>query len=125
MTKQMEENIQMNSNIQFFSDVTYYCIPPNQYKYKLFVLLAFNKELYRSILCNISLICNENTETFSTLLEYLKNKYDFKPNRITIDFSKSEFNSYKLIFPNITIIPCFYHFCQNITRKLPQIYSLT
>ena len=102
MTKEMEENIQLNFNLQYFSDVKYY----------LFVLLAFNKNLYKSILCNIPLISNENIETFSTLLEFLNNIYQFNPKRVKLDFSKAEFTSFKIVFPNIRIIPFFYHFCQ-------------
>lgn len=120
MTKEMEQNIQKDNNIQYFSDVTYYCIPPNQYKYKLFILLAFNKDLYKRILCNISLISNENIETFTTLLEYLKNKYQFNPSRVTIDFSKAEFNSFKNVFPDITIIPCL-SFLSKYNQKVNRI----
>ena len=117
----METNLISNNNIQYFSDVTYYCVPPNNKKYRLFVLMSFDKEKYYSTLCNLSLICNENIETFYIILDFLKHKYNFSPINITIDFSKAEYIAYKKVFPNIRIIPCFYHYCQNITRKLPEL----
>ena len=43
MSKEMENNINSINNTQYFVDVTYYYIPPNNKKFKLFTLLAFNK----------------------------------------------------------------------------------
>ena len=110
MTQEMEENISSEYNSQFFSDVTYYCIPPNNCKYKLFILLSFNNQKFKTTLCNISMICNENIETFITLFDYLKNRYKFNHKYITTDFSKAEILAYKSIFSETIIIPCFYHY---------------
>ena len=74
MSKEMECNINSINNTQYFADVTYYCVPPNNKKFKLFTLLAFNKEKYHTTLCNLSMISNENTETFYTLFDYLSRK---------------------------------------------------
>lgn len=64
MAKDMEANIKLENNIHYFADITYYAIPPNQSKYKIFILLSFNNNLHKTILCNISNIANENKETF-------------------------------------------------------------
>ena len=45
MTEDMKNNIINEDNSQFFADITYYAIPPNKSKYKLFLLVAFNKKL--------------------------------------------------------------------------------
>ena len=37
MSDDMEKNIKLNSNIQFFCDVTYSTIPPNKNKIKIFI----------------------------------------------------------------------------------------
>ena len=87
MSTKMEDNIKLNCNTQYFSDITYYAIPRNKSKLKIFILLAFNKDLYKTILCNISLIYNENKETFINIFNFLKNKYNFYPTRITFDYS--------------------------------------
>ena len=121
MTNEMENNIKDEENIQYFADVTYYAIPPNQSKYKIFMLVAFNKKLYRTILCNISIIANENKETFITLLTHLKTKYNFIPKKFTIDYTKAHLISIKFIYPLCTIIPCFFHFMQNNAKRLPEI----
>lgn len=67
MSSEMEENILSPNNTQYFSDVTYYCVPPNNKKYRLYVLMAFNKDKYKSTLCCLALISNENFETFYTI----------------------------------------------------------
>ncbi len=75
MTKEMEHNITEENNIQYFSDTTYYSMPPNKFNYKIFLILAFNNKLHKVILCNISIISNENKETFITkinIIFYLK-----------------------------------------------------
>ena len=56
MTKEMISNIAKKDNIQYFMDVTYYAIPPNESKYKSFIILAFNRELFKSIICNLLII---------------------------------------------------------------------
>ena len=75
----MEYNIKLISNIQYFNYITYYAIPPNQSKYNIFILLAFNRDYFKTILWNISIISNENKETFIILFYFLKNKYTFYP----------------------------------------------
>ena len=121
MTEEMESNLINANNIQYFEEVKYYCVPPNNKHYRLFVLMSFNKAKFKITLWNLSLISNEDFETFYTILEYLKNKYKFNPKNITLDFSKAEYNAFKIIFRDITIIPCFYHYCQNFARKLPEL----
>ena len=92
-------------------------------EYKILIILAFNSKEFKSILCNITLIANENKETLITVYEYLKNKYQWNPQHISIDFSKAELKSIKLIFKNITIVPCFFHFISNIIKHLKQLKS--
>ena len=98
----------------YFMDVTYYATPPINRKYKLMVILAFNKDLFKSIICNLSIIENENTETFIQILKFLKIKYNWKPEKISIYFSKSEKKSLNFVFPIIQIVPYFFHFITNL-----------
>ena len=58
MNEEMESNIKEKDNIQFFTDITYYAIPPKPVKYKILILLAFNNKEFKSILCSIALIAN-------------------------------------------------------------------
>ena len=109
MNGNIKINIKRVNNIQSFLDAT----PPNKNKYKL---LAFNKELYKTIICNLTLIQNENKEVFITLFKYLVNKYDWITKRISIGYSRAELNIILHGFPEIEIIPCFYHFMSNIIK---------
>ena len=72
MTDDMINNIKLEGNIQYFYDTTYYCISPQCKSLKMWVLLAYNKDYNRILLCNISLIKNENYETFRMVINYLK-----------------------------------------------------
>ena len=74
MSDEMEENIKNNKNTQYFIATTYYATPPNSAQNKIMVILAFNSESFKSILCNLSIISNENKETFFTIFEYLKHR---------------------------------------------------
>lgn len=85
----METNIKLENKIQCFADIIYYAIPPNQSKYKIFILLSFNNTLHKIVLCNTSIIANENKEAFIIIFNFIKNKYNFKTDRFTIDYSKA------------------------------------
>ena len=119
----MEENIRDLNNTQFFSDCTYYAVIPFYKGAKLLLLLAFNKNLMKAVLCTISLIKNENKETILKILEFLELKYNFKPNNITLDFRRGPITSFKYKFPNIKIVPCFFHFIQKIILHLSEVKS--
>ena len=107
-------------NIKYFSDCTYYCIPPQCKSLKMWILLAYNKILNKIIICNISLIKNENFETFDVIIKYLKIEYNFNPSIMTVDFNKAAFKAFKLNFNNIRFVP-FFSFFQRIYLKLPQL----
>ncbi len=88
MNKGMIKNLIKNTEIgaQFFSDCIYYCISQVNNNFKLFIIIAFIKELLVSQLCVITLIRNENIETFTTIFNYFYEKYKFAPKKMTVDF---------------------------------------
>ena len=69
---EMKENIKNEKNIQYFFDVTHYATPPNNKKYRILIILSFNSELFRTLLCSISIITKKNKETFCIIFDYLK-----------------------------------------------------
>jgi len=77
----------------------------------------------KSILCNLSIIQNENKETFYIILKYLVNKCNWKFSRILIDYSKSERNTIKELYPDIEILPYFFRFIENIVKHLKELLS--
>ena len=123
MNNEMENNIQKKDNSQYFSDCTYYALPPYNRGSKIWILIAFNKSLFKTLLCCISIIKNENKETILTILDYLSLKYNFNPNIITLDFGRGPYVAFKTKFPNCRIFPCFFHFIQRILLHLKEINS--
>ena len=77
------------------------------------VILSFNKGKYCTLLCNLALIEKENKQTFISVLNFLKNKYNFNPYKTSIDFSKAEYAAIKFIYKDVIIIPCYFHFIHN------------
>ena len=73
MNKEMFKIFIKNTEIcsQFFSDCTYYCIPRINNNFKLFIIIAFKKDKLISPLCLITLIRNENIETFTTIYNFI------------------------------------------------------
>ena len=51
MNKKMKENINLEGNIQYFSDSTYKYIPSQNKGKKLFIILAYNEKLNKILLC--------------------------------------------------------------------------
>ena len=60
MIENMIKNIKLEGNTQYFSDTTYYCIQSQCKTLKMWILLAYNKNLNKTMICNISQIENEN-----------------------------------------------------------------
>ena len=114
----MKNNI-INKNIkQCFADVTYKCIPPSFINYKLFILCGIDVVEIKRKLLAIVLIPNEKEFTYSQLYSELKNSYFFNPIILTSDFCKAHLKSVRKIFPEVKLLPCFFHFCQAIYKNL-------
>lgn len=43
--------------------------------------------------------------------------------RISIDYSRAEKNAILQLFPDIEILPCFFHFMKNVVKHLKEIRS--
>ena len=119
----MTSNLKDRNIKQYFMDVTYYAIPSNNSDYKLLILIGFNVEEKLSKLCMISIIRNENIETFSTILEYLKINFGFYPKIITTDCQKAEIIAVRKIFPDTKNIICYYHIIKRCVLHLPELKS--
>ena len=61
----------------------------------MWILLAFNKNYNKTVICNITLLKNENFETFDILLKCRKSKYNFHPQVMTVDFNKAAYEDFK------------------------------
>ena len=123
MNKEMIKNLIKNTEIgsQFFSDCTYYCIPRINNNFKLFIIIAFNKEILVSQLCVLALIRNENIETFTIIYNYLYEKYKFVPKKMTVDCQKAHLISLYKFFPNTCIIICYFHIIRRLVIHLKDL----
>ena len=65
----------------------------------------------------------ENKETFVEILNYLKLKFNWKPTKITIDYSKAEKNAIYHAFPKIIIDNYFFHYIVNILKYFRELKS--
>ena len=105
----MKNNL-INKNIkQCFADVTYKCIPPSFVNYKLFILCGIDVIDKKRKLLAIVLIPNEKEYTYSQIYSELKNSYFFNPIILASDFCKAHLNSVRKIFPEVKLLPCFFH----------------
>ena len=120
MTDDMIKNIKEEGNVQFFSDTTYYCIPPQCKSLKMWIMLSYNKKYNKFLICNISLIKNENIETFKSIITYLKETYNFNQKIMTVDFCKAAYITFKNTYKDIIMVPCFFHLLQRLILHLPQ-----
>ena len=124
MTSKMKHDIKDNeNNIQVFCDTTYHALPSKNTHFKLWLLVGFNKIIFKTIILCIALIKNENEETFKKIFKYLKDRFDFNPPNITMDMCKAQILAAREIFPTSNIILCFFHYIQRIIKHLPQIKS--
>ena len=126
MTNKMKEIISDNENdIQVFCDTTYHALPNKSTHFKLWILIAFNKKIFKTVLLSICLIKNENEETFTKIFMYLKERFKFNPSFIAMDFCKTEIKAAKKIFDKSNIILCFFHYIQRLIKHLKEIKSKT
>ena len=59
MTSKMKNTITDNeNNIQVFCDTTYHALPSKNTHFKLWISVAFNKQLFKTVLLSICLIKN-------------------------------------------------------------------
>lgn len=60
-----------------------------------------------------STVCKSYTILRPEIFKYLIKNYQFKPKYITIDYNKACFKAINKCFPNINIIPYYFHLMKN------------
>ena len=86
----------------------------------MWIMLSYNKKYNKFLICNISLIKNENIETFKCIINHLKETYNFNPKIMTVDFCKAAYITFKNTYKDIIMVPCFFHLLQRLILHLPQ-----
>lgn len=64
-----------------------------------------------------ALIVNKTTEIYETVFEVAKDA-ERQPTSILMDFELATMNAVRLVFPDVKIAGCFFHFCQAIYRNI-------
>ena len=65
------------------------------------------------------LLSDKKEETYNTLFLQLKTlKIGLNPSHISVDFEQAGINAFRANFPVTTIDGCFFHFSQNLYRKV-------
>lgn len=114
----INQNSSRDAISQYFIDITYKCRPKSYYRYKLVVIIGYDILFCKAVLCCFALILDELTTTFNFLFYILNKYYQFNPHIITCDFETSLRKSLKIIFPNMRIFPCYYHYVKNIRKNI-------
>lgn len=69
-----------------------------------------------------ALMSDKKESTYSALFDILQAKFpEWKPDKFHLDFEVATSNALKLIFPNLEIKNCYYHFTQSLWRKAKSI----
>ena len=123
LTDNIKYNLQNIKAKHIFLDCTYKIIPPALKRYKFFVILGYDENKNKLILYLFSLIRHENKETFETIFKILKIKYEFNPIFINTDYQKGQIGAIINVFPNSTVILCWFHALRNIKLKIPFLNS--
>ena len=67
-------------------------------------------------------ILSRKTQTmYESFLSVIRNKISRPPKSITSDFEKAFLNAVKTVFPSIVLFGCFFHFKQNMFRKIQEL----
>ena len=115
--EQMLAQFKNNFIDPFFMDCTYRAVPPNKYKYRLMVIVGYDLNKKKTVLCSFILLKNEKEKSFKLIFEYLHEHYSFNPRRIMCDFNLAQINAVKNTFPECIINTCFFHFSQAIWKN--------
>ena len=75
----------------------------------------------RTIPCVYALLPNKSQATYTMLLQQLMTiNGNLNPVTIMVDFKQAMINSVHQVLPNTQVKGCFYHFSQNIYRKIQE-----
>ena len=105
----------LNRSRLWFADGTFKTVP--QIFYQLYTIHAFSNG--RVFPCVYALLSDKKEETYNTFFLQIKIlKIGLNPSHISIDFEQAAINAFRATFPVTAIDGCFFHFSQNIYRKV-------
>ncbi len=68
-----------------------------------------------------ALLPNKQERSYDLLLDEVKNLIPrANPQSVSTDFEKAAINSFESRFPNVQVLGCFFHFSQNVYKKISE-----
>lgn len=65
---------------------------------------------------------NKTTSTYKEMIQMVLDKIpEWRPESVTIDFEAAMVSALRDMFPNVTILGCFFHFSQALWRKVQDV----
>ena len=122
LTNNMKKNLNEVKADNIFIDCTYKIIPPGLKNYKFLVVIGYNNN-NKLVLYLFALIRHENIQNFESVFNYLKIKFNFRPDVITSDYQKGQIGAIIKCFPNSKIVLYWFHALQNIKKRIPFLKS--
>jgi hypothetical protein len=87
--------------------------------FQLYTIHALVHE--RTIPCIYALLPNKSQATYTSLLQQLMTLHaNLNPVTLMVDFEQAMINSIQQVLPNAQVKGCFYHFSQNLYRKIQE-----
>lgn len=105
-------------------DFTYKLIPKSYTPYKLMTLYGIDNNKNSIVIGCLICLKYTDSESLNKLFGILNINYNFNPQCISTDFSKSQIKAIKecKYFKNkIYIVPCLFHFAQAIIKKFKEL----
>jgi hypothetical protein len=112
---------QLSQSEHWYADGTFKVVPKLFWQLYTIHGIKFNNVIPSVFI----LMTNKSEETYKRAFEALKNlQNNLKPLTIMTDFEFSAINAFKYSFPGIFNRGCFFHFTQNLWRKIQKIPEL-
>lgn len=90
---------------------------PYTKEYKaLIILMGFNYEENTYLLVLTALFTEESEEIYKRFYNILNNNYSFNPKLMSFDFGMTNLAAFTKIYPETTIIICFFNLVQTWLR---------
>ncbi|ORY81110.1 hypothetical protein LY90DRAFT_500205 [Neocallimastix californiae] len=108
-----------------FVDGTFYIAP--DFSYQIFITRNFVPELNEFYTTSFSILRNKEQETYKTIFEVIKSNCNitkdngFAPKNLHCDFERAISNTAIIVFPDITIRYCIWHYKQSLRHHKNKI----
>ncbi|KAG8175298.1 hypothetical protein JTE90_027112 [Oedothorax gibbosus] len=112
----------LRNNKSFFVDGTFKSCPGQFTQlYTIHVDLGSNDQEVNIVVAAFALLQRKDTATYERLFSVLKEKCQFNPDSVIIDFEAAAIIALKNVFNDVDINGCHFHFAQCLWRNVQKI----